>query len=211
MCIILVAIMTIDEILLTTPGVVNFSRDNKYEVKPRIFSPIYIDIKNILPNYTTRRRLVNRLAKVIGKEPDCICGVKSGGAYFASATADILHKRVIYWRKDNKDCGDRKKITGPLPEKGKLIAVVDDVIATGLTISQVVVPLREMGYQTKVYAIFSYGADDQISKHLQVDITAVTNFEKLIVTARKMKIFSKVDVNYLRKHISTYSHLLKNL
>jgi len=33
--------------LLNTPGVVRYSREDPIEVKPNIFSPIYINLKNI--------------------------------------------------------------------------------------------------------------------------------------------------------------------
>lgn len=196
-------------LLLKTPGVVNYSRNNPFEVKPGVFSPIYINLKNTLPIYETRHLLVRKTAELIGDEPDYICGIESGGTYYASAIADTLIRPVILYRKENKGYSDRKRIVGMTPTKGSLIAVIDDVFATGLTVSNVVNFFKDLGCKVRLYAIFSYGFDEEIGKKLGVKVYSVSKFKNLCKVAKKEMVFSEEDIKYLKKHVETYKERLR--
>lgn len=128
----------VEAALLRAPGVVNYSKEDPIEVKPGILSPIYVNLKNTLPDYNTRHLIVRKLTELVGDDPDYICGMESGGTYYASAVADLLLKPVVLFRKANKNYADHKRICGPTPKKNCLVAIIDDVFATGLTISEAV-------------------------------------------------------------------------
>jgi len=197
--------------LLTSQGVVNYSKNNPIEVKPGIFSPIYINLKNPLPIYEVRHLLVRKMSELIGDEPDYICGIESGGTYYASAIADTLIRPVILYRKEDKKYSDKKRIVGMTPAKGSLVAVVDDVFATGLTVSGVVKFFKDLGCRVNLYSIFSYGLDKEIGDKLGVRIYSISNFRSLCKVAEKLKIFTPEDINYLVKHVDTYKNYLKSI
>lgn len=201
----------VETALLSTPGVVAYSKDHPIEVKPGIFSPIYINLKNTLPTYEVRHLLVRKMSELIGDEPDYICGIESGGTYYASAIADTLIRPVILYRKEDKKYNDKRRIVGMTPTKGSLVAVVDDVFATGLTVSGVVKFFKDLGCRVKLYSIFSYGFDKEIGDRLGVKVYSISNFRSLCKAAVRLKIFTPEDVNYLAKHVDTYKNYLKSI
>lgn len=198
----------VEKSLLDTPGVVNYSPDKPIEVKPGIISPIYINLKNTLPNYQTRHFLVRKLAEIIGDEPDYICGIESGGTYYASAIADSLIRPVILYRKENKDYSDKRRLVGMTPTKGSLIAVIDDVVGTGSTISNVVSFFKKIGCKIRIYSIFSYGYENKIGKKLGVEFYTMANFKNLCKVALERKTFTKNDIKFLARHVNTYKNYL---
>lgn len=200
----------VEESLLKTDGVVNYSKDKFVEVKPGIFSPIYINLKNTLPSYETRHFLVRKMSEIIGDEPDYICGIESGGTYYASAIADTLIRPVILYRKESKDYNDKRRLVGMTPTKGSTIAVVDDVFATGLTVSGVVSFFKELGCKVHLYSIFSYGYEKEIGEKLGVNVSSISNFKNLCAEALREKVFTHDDVEFLSNHVATYKDYLKN-
>lgn len=198
----------VESALLRTPGVVNYSRQNQIEVKPGIFSPIYVNLKNTLPCYEVRHLIVRKLTELVGDDPEYICGMESGGTYYASAVADLLLKPVILFRKANKGYADRKRICGHMPRKGSCVAIIDDVFATGLTISEAVSYFQKMGCKVKIFAVFSYGFNNEIGKSLDVDVVSLSNFKNLCEIAQDEGKFTKDDVKFLSNHVSTYREYL---
>ncbi len=201
---------SVEKSLLETPGVVNYSKNKPVEVKPGIFSPIYINLKNTLPNYEIRHFLVRKMAEIIGDEPDYICGIESGGAYYASAIADTLIRPVLLYRRDTKDHGDKKRLVGMTPTNGSIVGVVDDVLATGLTVSSVVDFFRKIGCKVRLFSVFSYGYEKEIGKKLGVDVYSISNFKNLCKVGLQEKIFTKSDIKLISEHVSTYKNYLKN-
>lgn len=203
--------MVVERILLETEGVVNISQDSPVEVKPGIFSPIYINLKHTLPDFRSRHTIVRRLSELIGDDVDCICGMESGGTYYASAVADVLLKPLILFRKADKDYGEAsiRRIVGQTPEKGATVAIIDDVFATGITISSVVKYFQKIGCRVKLFAVFSYGSEEEIGKRLKVDVRALSKFENLMKITLIEGILSKEQIMELKKHVATYKDFLK--
>lgn len=198
----------VETALLETPGVVNYSQQKPIEVKPGIFSPIYVNLKNTLPDYKVRHLIVRKLTELVGDEPDYICGMESGGTYYASAVADLLLKPVILFRKENKHYADHKRLCGPTPKKGSYVAIIDDVFATGLTISDAVDYFRNLGCKVKIFSVFSYGHDKEIGKTLNVDVSSVSNFNNLCEAAEKSGQLTNADVKLLTKHVAGYKYYI---
>jgi orotate phosphoribosyltransferase len=198
----------IETLLLETPGVVNYSKENTIEVKPGVHSPIYINLKHTLPEYKVRHTIVRKLTELVGDDVDFICGMESGGTYYASAIADLLLKPVILFRKKSKEYGDHKRVVGDLPLCGSRVAIIDDVFATGLTVSEAVKCFHEIGCKVKIFSIFSYGFNKEIGSRLNVEVYSLANFFNLCCVGEKAKKFSKEDVGFLMDHVSTYKNFL---
>lgn len=198
---------TVEKLLLTTPGVFNYSPDKLVEVKPGIFSPIYINLKYTFPDFVARRVMVNRLIGSMGdqeEEFDAVCGVESGGTYHAAAVADALLKPVVFLRKAIKNYGVVDRIVGQFPNKGSRIAMVDDVLATGGTVKDAVRYFKERDTDIHLYTIFSYGHEYEISHRLQVPITALSTFSSLMEIAEHRGVVVKQDVAFLTAHVNSY-------
>ena len=198
----------IEALLLETAGVVSFSKENTIEVKPGIFSPIYVNLKHTLPEYGVRHAIVRKLTEMVGDTVDLICGMESGGTYYASAIADLLLKPVILFRKKDKAYGDRRRVVGDIPTARSVVAIIDDVFATGLTVSEAVRYFQYLGCRVKIYSVFSYGLDKEIGKKLGVSVNSLSNFDCLCRIGQRQKLFTADDIIYLKNHVSGYNKFM---
>ncbi len=194
----------IESLLFSDSNIVKYSKENPVEVKPGIYAPIFVNLKQTLSEYSIRHTLAKKLVKLIKGNVDFVCGMESGGTYYASVVADILLKPLILFRKKNKECGNHDRIVGNLPPKGSKIAIIDDVIATGLAVSDAISYFQSIYCKVRVFSVFNYSPDNIIASKLGVDVRSLSNFIKLCEVAQKNKKFSKEDVNFLMEHTSTY-------
>lgn len=193
-----------EKLLLETDGVVNYSRENPFEVKPGVFLPIYINMKGMLKDFSARVEISHRLADVIGGSYDFICGMESGGSYYASGVADILQKPLLLFRKDEKNYGIKGTLVGDAPPKAASIAIIDDVFATGLTASSPINYFHGSGCKTKLFVIFTYGFDEELIKKLKTEGSALSNFDNLCIAGQETGKFSQDDVTFLHRYLSEY-------
>lgn len=197
----------IERLLFKIPGVVNFNSQKLFEVKPGRSSPIYINIKNTLGDFETRCKIVRNLSRLISLESDYICGIESGGSYYACVIADHLMKPLVLFRNREKVYGDKGWFVGSIPSgKNKLIAIVDDVIVSGKTITPVIKFLKDKGFKVKLYAVFSYGLDTITSKRFSTTVDSASNINTLCEVGKKLKIFSQEDIDF----ISKFTQKIKN-
>lgn len=194
--------------LLAAPGVVNFLVNDPIEIKPGIFSPIYINIKATLGNPRLRTAVSDRLASIIGSNYDFVCGIESGGTYYASAVADRLSLPVCYLRHTNKTYGDKKRLVGNIDGSGRRGAIIDDVFATGLTTSQTKEHFDYFDRQIDAFAVFSYGYDEQIGQHLGIAARSIASFDTLCSLAHRQGRIGLCDLNVLRDYVDTYKSII---
>jgi len=189
----------IESLLLKTPGVINYSTKNYIEVQPGVMTPLVVNIKNTTKNFKTRRYLAEQLASLVNPKSTCICGIESGGSYYASIIADITKKPLILFRKESKEYGIGKRIVGTIPSpKGKLITIIDDVIGEGKISTANVTELIRLGYKTDVCAIFSYLPEmkEFMSK---IRIITLSDINKLCKVGLKSGHFKEKDVAIIKK------------
>ncbi len=197
----------IAELLTQVPGTVNYSKENPIEVKPNVFTPIYINLRNTISHVMVRNIISKKLAQSIKSNPDYICGIESGGSYYASRVSDILNKPLILLRKEDKGYGDKKRVLGQIPDPGSKIAVIDDVIATGLTTSKSTKYLNSIGLKTEVYAIFSYGYNEDIARILGKHtsrIASLVTFADILNSLEEREVLPQSDIDFLRKYTRSY-------
>jgi orotate phosphoribosyltransferase len=197
----------IAELLIQVPGTVNFNINNPIEVKPNVFTPIYINLRNTISNVMVRNIISQKLALSIKSNPDYICGVESGGSYYASRVSDILNKPLILLRKEDKSYGDKKRILGQIPDPGSRVAIIDDVIATGLTTAKSTEYLNKLKLNTQVYAVFSYGYNKEIANILgkhTLSITSLVTFSDVLKCLEEREILPQKDIEFLKKYTRSY-------
>jgi orotate phosphoribosyltransferase len=189
--------MLIEELLINSPGVFNYDKNNYFEVRPGRVSPLLINIKNILSNIKLRKIITKKLLKKIRSDTDCVCGIESGGTYFASIAAFQLNQPLILYRKKAKTYAEKGRFVGALPANMNNVAVVDDVIASGSTIEPVIDNLKSMGCNIHVYTVFSYGNDAQIIKNLLVELSSITNINNLLPILLKKEVLPLKEIDFL--------------
>jgi len=201
--------MNIDELILEVPGVFYLSFEKPHEVTKGEYSPIFINIKHTLSNPEIREELSGRLVGLIGDVFDHICGIESGGSYYASSVADLLNKPLSFMRKENKLYGDRDSIVGAKPAPGAKVAILDDVFATGTTALRATKYFRRIKCKPSVFVIFSYGHENEIGKKLGAPVSSLTNFENVCAMAHERKLINSAEFDRLREHVLTYKDVVK--
>lgn len=193
---------TIENLLFDTPGVVNYDTENYVEVQPGVMTPFVVNIKNTLKDFKVRHKLAKELAKLVSPKSICICGIESGGSYYASAVADMLRKPLILFRKKGKEYGFGSRFVGTLPRiKGGLVTVIDDVIGEGKISIANVEELNKEGYKAEVCAIFSYLPEMKEFMY-KIRIVQFSNINTLCLAGLKRGYFTKNDVKLIKKECS---------
>lgn len=189
----------ITHLLFNTEGVVNLDTKKYIEVQPGIMSPIIINIKATLKNIKVRQKLAEELAKRVSPKSVGICGIESGGNYYAATVADILKKPLIFFRKESKTYGIGNRFVGFLPEKkGGLITMIDDVLAGGMISTANNKFLTEQGYVSELVVIYSY-LPKMIGSMATVKVTTLADLNSLCETGLKIGRFSNSDVRIIKR------------
>ena len=185
-----------------TPGLVNISKNDDFEPQPGVFASIYINLKTPLSFPKVRKRIVKIISQNIDKEVDYICGMESGGSYYASAVADKTNKKVILFRKDKKKYNIKNYFVGKLPKKSDYVVIVDDVISSGNTVSKATSQLLKMGCKVEVVTIFSYTWHAVIAKNLGIKIISLCNADELIEYGMKINRLTEYNIKIIRDFIA---------
>jgi orotate phosphoribosyltransferase len=190
--------------LLRTENCVNFSRNHEFEVKPGKYSPVYVNLKATLANVRLRNLIVNEMVSLLPNVSH-ICGIESGGSYYAAALADRLGKEFLLFRSKCKGYGMKNSIVGSVPTNEDSVVLIDDVLATGTTISRSAREFKENGLKVTIMTVFSYGFDEQIARKYSIDVISLIKFDDLVNVARNLSCISseeeKVIYNYLLKFL----------
>ncbi len=189
----------IAHLLFKTKRVVILDTKNYIEVHPGIMSPIFINIKTTLKDFKVRRRLASELAKRVSPKSICICGVESGGSYYAAAVADILKKPLVLYRKEPKKYGIEGSFVGLLPKiKDGLVTIIDDVLAKSMISTANNKALRERGYHSELVIIFSF-LPKLVGPMAKIKISSLTDINALCKTGLQLGEFNKDDVKIIKK------------
>ena len=199
----------VESLIIGTPDVLKFSRTKNIEIMPGVFSPIFVNLRLLLSLPYKRRIVINRLKSKITSKYDYICGLESGGSYYASSLANALNLPLLLLRKANKDYGDYNRIVGEIPSPGKKVCLIDDVLATGNTLLKAKTFFDNLSCNLDALVIFSYGFEKEIGQTINLKISAISNFHDLSLLAQEKGIFTAQDSQYFQNHIQSYKDYLK--
>lgn len=166
--------------LFNCKNVVNISDTDEFEVQPGVFSSVYINFKSTLSDYRVRQSISKIISQEVKNNPDYVCGIESGGSYYAASVADTLDKKLILFRKSKKGYNIKNRFAGSVPKKGERVTVIDDVMSSGNTLAEAVNAFKELGCKVDVAVIFSYCWEKQIASNLGVDIITLSNSKELV-------------------------------
>jgi len=189
----------IAHLLFDTPGVIVYNTKKRIEVQPGVMTPLVVNIKATFADFEVRSEIAKELAKAVSPKSNCICGIESGGSYYASAVADKLRKPLILFRKARKGYGLGDRLVGNPPRvKNGLIAIVDDVIGEGKISTANVLALTRLGYRTEICVIYSYLPEMKDFMH-KLRIVPLSDINSLCRVGLRKKRFTVKDVDLIKK------------
>ena len=167
-----------------------------------IKSPVYCDNRLTLTAPEVRTDVENGLASLIREyypEAEVLMGTATAGIAHAAITAHILGLPMGYVRSGAKDHGRKNQIEGKL-EPGQKVGVVEDLIATGGSVIEVVNVLREAGAQVLgVASIFTYNMQKGLDRLREAGVEnhSLTNFDVIAQAAADEGYIEPKDVQRL--------------
>ena len=183
-------------------GAVFFRPDQPFTWASGIKSPVYCDNRLTLSSPEVRDDVENGLAAVIRDyypAAEILMGTSTAGIAHAAITAHILDLPMGYVRSGAKDHGRQNQIEGRL-EPGQKTVVVEDLISTGGSVSDVVNVLREAGAEVLgIASIFTYGMKKgkERLEQLGVKNVSLTSFDVIASVAAEEGYILPKDIERL--------------
>jgi uridine monophosphate synthetase len=120
----------------------------------------YVDLRQIISDPNLFHRVLQAYAGCMGELAfDRIAGIPYGSLPTATGLSLLLHKPLIYPRKEVKAHGARRLIEGDF-EEGDLVVVVDDILITGGSVLEGIAKLESSGLVVHDVVVFlDHGGD----------------------------------------------------
>jgi len=120
----------------------------------------YIDLRQIISDPNLFHRVLHAYGELLGQLPfDRIAGIPYGSLPTATGLSLLLHKPLIYPRKEVKAHGARRLIEGDFQE-GDRVVVVDDILITGGSVLEGIAKLESSGLVVDDVVVFiDHGGD----------------------------------------------------
>lgn len=163
-----------------------------------IKSPIYCDNRLVLTDVAARTLVENAIAsKVKEKFPQAqaLMGTSTAGIAHAAIAAHILGLPMGYVRSEAKSHGRNNRIEGRL-DKGEKVVVIEDLISTAGSATEVVEALREAGAEVLgIVSIFTYGMRKGLETLAAAGVTnhSLSNLDVLVEVAAEQGYISAAD------------------
>lgn len=181
-----------------------FRPDEPFTWASKIKSPVYCDNRLTLSDVSVRTDVEEGLAKIIREnypEAEALFGTSTAGIAHAAITAHILGIPMGYVRSGAKDHGRKNQIEGKL-NPGQKVVVVEDLISTAGSVTEVVNILREAGAEVLgIASIFTYKMEKGLKRLREENVknVSLTNFDIVADTAAEEGYISRDDVRRLIK------------
>lgn len=120
----------------------------------------YVDLRQIISDPNLFHRVLHAYAGCMGELVfDRIAGIPYGSLPTATGLSLLLHRPLIYPRKEVKAHGARRLIEGDF-EEGDLVVVVDDILITGGSVLEGIAKLESSGLVVHDVVVFlDHGGD----------------------------------------------------
>jgi uridine monophosphate synthetase len=163
-----------------------------FQLKSGITSPIYIDLRLIVSYPSLMQSIAAAMWEQIkGQSFDCICGVPYTALPMATCISLAHQIPMVMRRKEAKDYGTKKIIEGAF-EKGQTCLVVEDLITSGASIMETVIPLQHEGLKVRDVVVLidreQGGKDALMAKGLHVyAVLKLTALLEILLTHHKIE------------------------
>lgn len=169
---------------LLSLGAISVETDRTFTWSSGIESPVYSDMRLIISDVESRRRIADLLAYRVEElgEMDGIAGTATAGIPHAALVAERLKLPMVYVRSQAKDHGKRKQIEGKVAE-GQKFVVIEDLISTGRSSISSAEALKDAGAICEnVVAIFDYQLpiSQENARQSRLSFNSLTNFPMVL-------------------------------
>jgi len=176
-------------IRLLSLGAISVETERTYTWSSGIEAPIYSDMRLIISDVESRRRIADLLTyKVVALgEIDGIAGTATSGIPHAALVADRLRLPMVYVRNQVKDHGKKNQIEGRVNE-GQRFVIIEDLISTGGSSIGSAEALRDAGAICEdVVAIFDYKfpISQENARKAGLSFNSLTNFPVVMDVAKR--------------------------
>lgn len=114
----------------------DFIKTGNFTLKSGEKSDKYVDLKSIISYPEFHNTICNKIIEKINVKPDLICGAPYGAIPIASIISSKELIPMLLIRKEQKKHGLGKMIEGNY-KKGQTVIVLEDVITTGKSVSDI--------------------------------------------------------------------------
>lgn len=187
--------------LLDTEGFLSYKFSGRgIMLKKGKYSPIYINFKVLWSNPNLMRNLSKKLSDKV-KGSDLVIGIEAGGCPFAAVVAYELKIPLILVRKEPK--GKFGILTSKVANDSESISIVDDVLASGNSISKVLCNTKKPNRKIRVVNLLSYGLDKRISRKYKIEVISLFQIEEIL------KFLEATLADKLAEHIISYKRKIE--
>jgi orotate phosphoribosyltransferase len=172
-------------------------------------SPYYVDLRQSISDPIAMDWIANALARMVTHEigrgkVDKIMGVPTAGVPFATLVSQKLAIPMLYYRKERKEHGVRKKIEGDM-ERNDRIVMIDDLITTGQSVIEAALAAREQGGIVSQLVVLldreQKGKDYLRSQNIETHV--VFNISEAFDWLREVELLSAGDYQTIMAYIET--------
>jgi orotate phosphoribosyltransferase len=172
-------------------------------------SPYYVDLRQSISDPIAMDWIANALARIVANEigrtkADKIMGVPTAGVPFATLVSQKLAIPMLYYRKERKEHGVRKKIEGDM-ERNDRIVMIDDLITTGQSVIEAAVAARDQGGIVSELVVL-LDREQGGKEHLRtqsIEPHVLFNISEAFDWLREVELLSADDYQTIMAYIST--------
>ena len=170
-------------------------------------SPYYVDLRQSISNPIAMDWIGNSLARIVVNEigktkVDKIMGVPTAGVPFATIVSQKLAIPMLYYRKERKEHGVRKKIEGDM-ERNDRIVMIDDLITTGQSVIDAAEAAREQGGIVSELVVLldrEQGGQDYI-RSCRIEPHVLFRISEAFVWLKEVKLLDSNDYEVIMQYI----------
>ena len=195
------------EILINIESV-KFSFENPFTLTSGLKSPVYVDCRKIISFVNERAIILNYALEYFKKNNivfDILAGGETAGIPYAAFLSELLHKPMIYIRKQPKGFGGNQQIEGDYKENQKAI-LIEDLATDGGSKIVFIKALKNVNLIiSDIFVVFYYDIFD-IKKSplgsLDVKIHSLCTWKNVINIIKQKNLYSHQEIanlqNFLR-------------
>ena len=195
------------EILINIESV-KFSFENPFTLTSGLKSPVYVDCRKIISFVNERAIILNYALEYFKKNNivfDILAGGETAGIPYAAFLSELLHKPMIYIRKQPKGFGGNQQIEGDYKENQKAI-LIEDLATDGGSKIVFIKALKNVNLIiSDIFVVFYYDIFD-IKKSplgsLDVKIHSLCTWKNIINIIKQKNLYSHQEIanlqNFLR-------------
>ncbi|TSC60308.1 MAG: hypothetical protein LiPW15_186 [Parcubacteria group bacterium LiPW_15] len=164
--------------MLAVQGFFTYDLEGKgIQVVPGRYSAVFVNMKKTWSHPEILFPLAKKMANLC-KDCDCAIGIESGGSPYASLMAKDNKINLVLARKEASERGEN--FAGYVGEKEKLLAIVEDVVATGKSAEMGFSNIKNDNNRIRIVCVLSYGMDELIAKKYDIEVVSLYQIDDLL-------------------------------